>query len=63
MPWQFQRRLGRRRKTRLAIVERVSFLLELGTSKDEMSALQVQALKEKKAPEKAYEEGFDVIFN
>ena len=44
-------------------VERVSLLLELRTSKDEMSALQTQALKEKKALEKAYEEGFDVIFN
>ena len=28
-----------------------------------MSALQVQALKEKKALEEAYEEGFNVIFN
>ena len=34
-------------------------LLELGTSKDEVSALQAQALKEKKA----LEEGFNVIFN
>ena len=41
----------------------VSLLLELGTSKDEMSALQAQTLKEKKALEEAYEEGFDVIFN
>ena len=51
-----------RRKTedeasRLA-VERVSLLLELGTSKDEVSAFQAQSLKEKKALEKAYEEGF-----
>ena len=45
------------------VVERVSLLLELGTSKDEVSALQAQALKEKKALEEAYEEGFDVIFN
>ena len=44
-------------------VERVSLLLELKTSKDEVSALQAQALKEKKALEEAYEEGFDVIFN
>ena len=44
-------------------VERVSLLLELGTSKDEVSALQAHALKEKKAMEEAYEEGFDVIFN
>ena len=48
--------------SRLAI-EQVSLLLKLGTSKDEVSALQAQALKEKKALEKAYEEGFDVIFN
>ena len=48
--------------SRLA-VERVSLLLKLGTSKDEVSALQAQALKEKKALEEAYEEGFDVIFN
>ena len=45
------------------VVERVSLLLELGTSKDEVSALQAQALKEKQALEEAYEEGFDVIFN
>ena len=44
-------------------IERVSLLLELGTSKDEMSALKEHALKEKKASEEAYEEGFDVIFN
>ena len=48
--------------SRLA-VERVSLLPELGTSKDEASALQAQALEEKKALEEAYEEGFDVIFN
>ena len=44
-------------------VEQVSLLLELETSKDEMSALQEQALKEKKALDEAYEKGFDVIFN
>ena len=43
--------------------ERVSLLLELGTCKDEVSAIQAEALKEKKALEEAYEEGFDVIFN
>ena len=48
--------------SRLA-VERVSLLLELRTSKDEMSAFHAEALKEKKAMEEAYEEGFDVIFN
>ena len=31
------------------VMERVSLLLELKTSKDEVSALQAQALKEKKA--------------
>ena len=44
-------------------VERVSMLLELGSNKDEVSALHTRALKEKKALEEAYEEGFDVIFN
>ena len=44
-------------------VKRVSLLLELGTSKDEVFSLQAHALKEKKALEEAYEEGFDVIFN
>ena len=62
-----QRRLGGRRKAedeanRLA-VERVSLLLELGSCKDEMSAIRVEALKEKKALEEAYEDGFNVIFN
>ena len=44
-------------------VERVSLLLELGISKDELSALRLEALEEKKALEEAYDEGFDVIFN
>ena len=43
--------------------KRVSLLLELGTYKDEMSAIRVEALREKKALEEAFEEGFDVIFN
>ena len=43
--------------------ERVSLLLELGTCKDEVFAIQAEALKEKKTIEEAYEEGFDVIFN
>ena len=43
--------------------ERVSLLLELGTCKDEVSAIRAEALKEKKAMEEVYEEGFDVIFN
>ena len=48
--------------SRLAI-DRVSLLLELETSKDKVSTIREQALKEKKALEEAYEEGFDVIFN
>ena len=47
----------------LLAIERVSLLLELGTSKNKVSALQAQALKEKKALEEAYKESFDVIFN
>ena len=43
--------------------ERVSLLLELGTCKDEMSAIREEALKENEALREAYEEGFDVIFN
>ena len=43
--------------------ERISLLLELGTCKDEMFAIRAEALKEKKALEEAYEDGFDVIFN
>ena len=43
--------------------ERVFLLLELGTRKDEVSAIWVKALKEKKAMKEAYEEGFEVIFN
>ena len=45
------------------VVEQVYILLELGTSKDEVSAIRAQAFKDKKALEEAYEEGFDVIFN
>ena len=43
--------------------ERVSLLLELGANKDELSAFRVEASKEKKAFEEAFDEGFDVIFN
>ena len=43
--------------------ERVSMLLELGTCKDEMSAIRAEALKESEALREDYEEGFDVIFN
>ena len=45
------------------VIDRVSLLLELETSKDKVSTIREHALKEKKALEEAYEEGFDVIFN
>ena len=45
------------------LLEQVYLLIELGTSKDEVSSLQAQALTKKKALKEAYEEGFDVIFN
>ena len=56
------RRKAEDEASRLAVY-RVSLLLELGTSKDEVSALKEHNLKEKKALEEAYEEGFDLIFN
>ena len=65
MPWWLQRRLGGRwedEASRLAD-ERASLLLELGTCKNQMVVIRAEALKEKKALEEAYEEGFDVIFN
>ena len=43
--------------------KRVSLLLELGASKDELSAFLAKASKEKKALEEAFDAGFDVIFN
>ena len=43
--------------------ERVSLLLELRTYKDEISAIQAEALRENKALREAYEGGLDVIFN
>ena len=43
--------------------EQVSLLLELGASKDELSAFRAEASKEKKALDKALDVGFDVIFN
>ena len=43
--------------------EQVSLLLEVGTCKDEVSAIRAEALKEKRALEEACEDGFDVIFN
>ena len=43
--------------------ERVSLLLKLGASKDELTGIQAEAAKEKKAVEEAFDAGFDVIFN
>ena len=43
--------------------ERVSLLLELGASKDELFTFRAKSSKEKKAMEEAFDEGFDVIFN
>ena len=60
MPWRLQRRLDGRRKTSLygrrkaedessrLADERVSLLLELGSCKDEVSAIRAEALKKKK---------------
>ena len=38
-------------------------LLELGASKDELTGVQAEASKEKKALEEAFDARFDVIFN
>ena len=43
--------------------ELVSLLLELGASKDELIRVRADASKEKKAMEKAFDKGFEVIFN
>ena len=43
--------------------ERVSLLLELGASKDELSTFREKASKDNKALEEAFDAGFDVIFN
>ena len=43
--------------------ERVSLLLELRASKDELSAFRAKASKERKALEEAFDAGFDSIFN
>ena len=37
--------------------------MELGASKDELPGVRAKASKEKKALEKAFNEGFEVIFN
>ena len=56
------RRKAKDKVSRLAN-ERVSLLLELGASKYELTGVQVEASKEKKAMEEAFDVGFDVIFN
>ena len=43
--------------------ERVSLLVELGASKDELSAFRAEVSKEKKALEAKYDAGLEVIFN
>ena len=43
--------------------ERVSLLVELGASKDELSAFRAKVIKEKKALEAEYDAGFEAIFN
>ena len=43
--------------------ERVSLLIELGASKDELSAFRAEVAKEKKALEAEYEVVFEAIFN
>ena len=43
--------------------ERVSLLVELGGSKDELSTFRAEATKDKKALEVEYDAGFEVIFN
>ena len=43
--------------------ERVSLLLELGASKDELSTFRAKASKEKKALEEEFDVGFEVILN
>ena len=45
------------------IDERVSLLLKLGASKDELSAFREEASKDKKALEEEFDAGFEVIFN
>ena len=43
--------------------ERVSLLMELRASKDELSAFRAEVAKEKKALEVEYDAGFEAIFN
>ena len=43
--------------------ERVSLLLELGASRDELAGVCAEAVKEKKSMEEAFDAGFDMILN
>ena len=43
--------------------ERVSLLVKLGASKDELFAFCIEVTKEKKALEAEYDVGFEAIFN
>ena len=43
--------------------ERVSLLVKLGASKDELFSFWAEVSKERKASEEAFDAGFDVIFN
>ena len=43
--------------------DQVSLLVELGASKDELSAFWAEASKKKKALEAEFDTGFEVIFN
>ena len=43
-------------------VDRTSFMLELGTAKDEVSSLQSQVSKDKEAMEEEYQKALEVIF-
>ena len=45
------------------IDERVSLLVELGASKEELSSFRAEVAKEKKALEAEYDAGFEAIFN
>ena len=50
-------------KAKCLVDERVSLILELGASKDELIGVRAEASKEKRALEEAFDAGFEVIFN
>ena len=58
------REAGRKAKEEVSRLtdERVSLLVELEASKDELSAFHAEVTKEKKALEAEYDAGFEVIF-